>query len=135
MTKTSEMIESELKGFIRSQEKLGGIKVDKLGHDATVLVETGTYIYQIMVDKYSFKEPRYIVDVSSPVCRAMGTILTGIDACSTRLKFTMKNWIGKGMSLRLHFQNGKSIVTGPVKGVTLVGKSKLGTEFHYEFWD
>ena len=118
MTKTSEMIESELKGFIRLQEKLGGIKVDKLSHGTMMLVETDTYVYQIVVNKHSFKEPRYIIDVGSPVCRAMGSVLVGVDAYSNKLKFTMKNWIGKGMAIVLHFQNEKTIVTGPVKGVT-----------------
>jgi len=133
MTGTPDIRESEIKGFVRLQEKLGGIIPSRLKHLDKVLIETIQFIYELTMVETP-KGRRYILETASPVC-AGNTVVIHIESHYTKLKYNIEDWIGKDMRPILKFTNGNSVMIGDVKGLSIVGHSDDGTEYTYNFWE
>ena len=133
MTNTPDKRASELKGFKRLQKKQGGVKPSRVANGTELLIETKDYVYEIKV-KDTVVGRRFLLDTAAPSCRDKNSI-THIIAHSTKLKYDIDDWIGKGMRLIFKFTDGTSIMIGEVRGLTLNGLDQSGNQFRFDFWE
>ncbi len=133
---TPEIRESEKKGFIRLQkDQQGGIVVSKLNQGDMILVETEAFMYELRINTISYPTLRINVNTASKVVRDCGEYVVSVDSLYRKLKLTIKDWIGKGMCMKLKYDSGTNILTGPVLGATFVGMKEDFTEFQYDLWN
>lgn len=117
--------EAERKKFHEEQDAQGGIVPSKLPHGTVLMIETGTFMYQITVDR---EQGKYIVDTGAPVCRN-SKIAASIDSHYAKLKYNIEDWIGRDMRMLLHFVDGANVLTGEVTGATIKTK-----DYSYDLW-
>lgn len=132
---TPEIRESEKKGYIRFQKDQGGIVPSKLSQGDMILVETEAYMYEFQVNTITYPTMRIAVSTASKVCTGRGEYVIRIDSHYRKFKLTLKDWIGKGMCMKLKYVSGTNVLTGPVLGATFVGMKEDFTEFRYDLWD
>ena len=133
---TPEIRESEKKGFIRLQKsEQGGVTPSKLSQGDIILVETEAYMYELQVNTLTYPTMRITVNTASKVVKDCGEHIISIDSLYRKLKLTLKDWIGLGMCMKLRYESGTSVLTGPVLGATFVGMREDFTEFQYDLWN
>jgi len=130
MSKTPEIRESEIKGFVRAQTTQGGIIPSKLKHGTKIILETIQFMYALDVLDTP-KGRRYILETASQTCLGNYTVIN-IESHSTKLKHNMEDWVGKDMRVIFKFANGNSVMIGDIKGAMVVGENESYT---YNFWE
>lgn len=128
----SEIRISEIKGLLRMQKEQGGIVPSKLNIGTKVLVQSHEFIYEFTVVE-GIDGRVYTLRTGSTLCGSNKDVIN-IQSHSTKLKYDMPDWIGKDMKLILKFVDGSSMMIGQVQGVTLLGDTKDGERYSYDFW-
>ena len=121
---------SEVKGFLNYQHSLGGIKPTQLKVGTKLILETYNYMYEIGVDE----DHNYDISTKSPLCQG-NTKATSLQSHSSKIKYNMPDWIGKGMRLVITFQSGLEVIVGEITGVTIIGIKDSGEEYSLNLWD
>ena len=130
---TPEIRQSEIKGFLRYQQEQGGIVPSRLNNGSVILLDTHQYIYEItVVDTPTGR--RYMLTTASPMCKNK-TVVTSIRAHSTKLNYNMEDWIGKEMRGIFKFGDGSTVMVGDIRGATVLGTTKKGDPYRYDFWE
>jgi len=129
---TPEMRKSELKGFERLQNELGGIIPSKLRDKQTLLIETSLWMYKLKVMDTTLGR-RFTLETQSPLCKT-SEVIVHMHAHLPKLKYEKKDWIGKGMKLVFKFTDGNSVMIGDVKSVVIGGIGEDGNEYSFDFW-
>jgi hypothetical protein len=133
MGDTPEIKKSETKGFLKLQQKQGGVKPGSLKNGDQLILDTIQYIYHLTVLD-TLKGRRYILDTASPICDG-SVVIIHIEAHFTKLKFNMENWLGKDMRPIFKFTNGTSVMVGDIKGMSVIGQNLNGETYKYNFWE
>lgn len=123
-------LQQEIESHVANQRKLGGITPSKMKKDDVLLVDTGTFVYQLT----AVGDGKLVVDGGGVVKLKERTVFR-IDAHCTSLKYDMEDWIGHGCRLVLRFVDGTNLLTGDVSGAIIKGKDSQGKGYSYEFWD
>ena len=121
---------SEVKGFLRHQKELGGVVPSKLKVGQTLLIETYNYIYGVEV----LENHEYEITTSSLLCQD-NKLAVKLQSHSSKIKYDMPDWIGKGMRLVITFKSGLEVIVGEITGMTVTGIKANGEEYNLSLWD
>ena len=127
---TPETIRSEIKGLRNLQRKKGGITLSKLCAKQEVLIETNDFMYNLVM----LGNKEFTVETGAPLFKKT-TRYNRVVAHHSRLKFDMEDWIGHGMRVIIHTNNGPSVMIGEVKSAVVKGFTKDGISYSAEVWD